>query len=173
MTTTATHDSPLEGLLTCGACNGPLSPKRQPDGCLMYQCSQVESRCGSQCPSPKVEAGQLDNIIMGAVVKAILTERLQNRLISQLDQYNAEAASIFPDLGHPDDITRQEIREMLETPEQFVRATRGPARCRQFLGTFIKEIQIHQDQAMVRYALHLPEDSHFPGQDHQVIEFPK
>ena len=173
MTTKTTYDSPLEGLLTCGACNRPLSPKCQPDGRLMYHCNQGETRVGAQCPFPQVEAGQLDNIIIGAVVKEILTDRLQNRLISQLDQYNAKVSSIFPDLGHPDDITRREIRKVLETPEQFVRTTQGPARCRQFLGTFIKEIQVHKDQAMVHYALQLPEDSDFPGQNRQVIEFPK
>ena len=167
-----TQNSPLEGLLICGECRLRMIQEAGPDGSIRYRCRTFEPHQDSQCPSHQVDATYLDGILLKEVLKAILTNRLQDRLISQLDQHNAQAASIFPHLGHPEEITRREIRDMLDCPEEFVRAILGPAACRQFLGTFIKHIEVHQGQAVINYRLKLPADSDLAGQNSQVVRIP-
>lgn len=173
MTNATVYESTLEGLLTCGRCHQPLIAERTPDGELTYRCSPHGNPFDHWCTMSPVDARCLDHAVIESILQTILTEKNQSRLISRLDQYTARAAGMFPVLGHPEDITRQEIRELTETPELFIQAVQGPGTARQFFGTFIKNILVHEHQAEVCFAIKLPEDSHYPGQTSQIVEIPR
>lgn len=173
MTTKTVHESPLEGMLVCGNCRMLMVQESWWEGDVMYRCSATEISQALQCPFPQVDAISLDNAVLKEVLLTLLTDRLQSRLISQLDQFNAMTASVFPNLEGPEDVTRQEIRDMLDYPEEFIKAVKGPSGCSKFLQTFIRDIEVHRAQAIVNYRLKLPTDSRIPNQDTQVIQIPE
>ena len=76
MTIDTTPKSPLDGLVSCGACGAPMEYEAPTqDHEASYACRSVHTSGGDSRPPLRVEAHTTDRAVIRSVLEAILTER--------------------------------------------------------------------------------------------------
>ncbi len=157
MTTETTPRTPLDGLLVCGTCSAKMALTDDPDPRYV---------CRSGCAMPPLPADDTDRVLIGEILQMVLTERNTGVLL--------EAANSGPDgqgeVGHA--MTRGDIEDLTKRPDLLLQAADGPGEVQSILGRFIGEIRVHEERAVVHYAIPLPDDSVRPGKRDQEIEWP-
>lgn len=152
----------LDGLLTCAECGGIIAFEAGPEP--RYICRPTPANGWRQCRTPELHARQAEDLIIGAVIRDVLTDR-------NIDTVLAAANKFQPDGDYAPEyrLTKEDIRQLKERPDFFVQAVGGAMDTRCFLKGFIAEIRVQPGKATVRYTIPLPEDSPRAGVSHQEI----
>ena len=161
MTTNTAPESALDGLLTCGECGEPMPLDESPEP--VYACRAGPGNGWSHCRTPRMRAGPAEDLLIGAVLQAVLTERNIATVV---------AAATEPQPGDDTSeyrITGEEIQELKTRPDLFIQAVGGTEKTRGFLATFIAEIQVHSGKGVIQYSIPLPADSPLAGMSQQEV----
>ena len=148
---------PLDGLLRCGQCGERMTLEDGP---------APQYICQRGCSTPRLRAGAVDTMLLGAVLQEVLTPRNTRML---LDAANEELGG---ETGEQHLMTAQDIEDLKRKPDLLISAAEGTGEVRALLGRFIVEIRVHADRAMVHYSIPLPDDSNLAGMQHQEIAWP-
>ena len=166
MTTNTSPKTPiLDGLLTCAECGRPMTVDESPNP--QYTCRPTPTNGWRRCRTPELYTRQTENLIIGAVLQAILTER------------NITTALAAANAFQPGDdapgyrLTREEVQQLKGHPELFVNAVGGAAAARDFLRRCITEIRVHPGKSVIHYAIPLPVESPLAGMRQQEIRIPE
>ena len=145
---------PLDGLLICGQCGEP-----------MHINDDLEPRyvCEPKCSTPSLPAGSVNMMLIGQILKTVLTPR---NTAAVLRSANKELA----DAGEQYSMTDRDIEELSKRPDLLVQTAGSASEARNVLSRFIEEIQVHAGRAVIQYSIPLPADSHLAGMIHQEIE---
>ena len=166
MTTGTTPKSPLDGLVSCGACGAPMEYEAPTqDHEASYACRSVHTRGGDSRPPLRVEAHTTDRVVIRSVLEAILTER-GNFILESTIRNPGEQEDTGPKFPSED------ISLLKEDPYFFLQAVKGMENARNFLATFISGIKLFPERAVVQYAFPLPSESHLAGAKEQEVHLP-
>ena len=160
-------ESPLVELLICGSCGGLLTLDKGREGRgPRYICWQGPAAGRSRCSAPELDSATLDVLVIGAILRSILTVR---NAATVLESANEPRPGGGP---QPRVLTGGDLRKLVEYPQLFVRAVGGAATARDFLGRFIAKVEVHPERAVISYSMPLPGDSSLPGRRRQEIVLP-
>ena len=159
MTTDTTPRTPLDGLISCGSCGAPMRyDEAAADHDALYVCGQ-EHQTGTEV---RLEAQATDRLVVGGVLTAILTEKSIATVQSAIREYEEQERG---DSRLPD----EDISSLRENISLFLRSAGRAGKTGHFLTTFITDVRLFPDRAVVRYAIPLPADSHLAGATEQEI----
>ena len=119
MTIDTTPKSPLDGLVSCGACGAPMeyeAPTQAHEA--SYACRSVHTSCGDSRPPLRVEAHTTDRAVIRSVLEAILTER-SNFILESTIRNPEEQEYMGPKFPSED------ISLLKEDPYFFLQAVKG------------------------------------------------
>ena len=164
MTTTTPPRTPLDGIITCGACAEPLDIEPGNAGQEpRYTCRPSPGNGWTECGTPKLRAHQADALIIGEILRSVITEEATARLLTEA------TGSPEGDETGEHGLTMREVDRVKNNPAEFAYSVGGTTRARDFLAGFIDGIQVHQDRATVCYALPLPSNSPLEGLTSQDV----
>ena len=163
MTIKATQHFPLDNLLECGRCGGPLHLGNAPEP--VYTCAGSADET-EPCPAPALLAEDLNRHLLSKVMSMIITSATE-------DTFRAAVGEALAEAGHEtleavDEICRSasSIPDWLLTAED---ALEGGA----VLGRFIDRIRVEPGAAEVEYKLPLPGGTPLAGKLGQTITLPE
>ena len=160
-------ESPFEGLLICGDCGGAMTfLEGGVDEGPRYACRAGAEGGRSRCPCPYLDAAAVDALVIGTVLQAILTGRNTATVLSSANEPRPGNAPPAREL------TGEDLRELKDDPQLFVRAVGGVGVTRNFLGEFIAGIEIHTGRAIINYSIPLPGDGPLAGKRCLEIALP-
>ena len=219
----------LSGLVKCYRCKRALSGRYSSRGTFPYYvCHSFVKREPGSCDSPRVDARQFEELVVGLIRSNVLTEGNIRGLIDIVDEQmddvagderkrletiESELADVRSRLDRLYDLVEtttefnmahfadriqdhKERKERLESAAEGARAVLAQRRAvlddvntitayaedmsrflqksdmperRAFIETFVKEIELLPDNAVVRYSVPLPDDSLIPGKKVQEI----
>ena len=219
----------LSGLVKCYRCKRALSGRYSSRGTFPYYvCHSFVKRAPGSCDSPRVDARQFEELVVGLIRTNILTEGNIRSLVNVVDEQmddvagderkrletiEKELADVRGRLDRLYDLVEtttefnmadfahrirdhKERQERLESAAQGARAILAQRRAvlddvktitayakdmsrflksselterRAFIETFVKEIELLPDNAVVRYSVPMPDDSLIPGKKVQEI----
>ena len=166
MTIDTTPKSPLDGLVSCGACGAPMEYEAPTqDHEASYACRSAHTSGGDSRPPLRVEAHTTDRAVIRSVLEAILTER-GNSILESTIRNPGEQEDTGPQFPSED------ISLLKEDPYFFLQAVKGMENARNFLATFISSIKLFPERAVVQYAFPLPSESHVAGAKEQEVHLP-
>ena len=155
----------LEGLLHCSYCGNALQLRTTGNSDdLVYQCAA----CSEDRSFPLLPAGELEDWILRQITNAVMSDSNTRTLAHAL----ADAGDAVPDCGpevlrdpvnHP-----EKVRTIAMNPSIYAIPENVP-QTRTFLSKLIDRIDLGSDEAVVHYALPLPQDSSLPGCYHQHL----
>ena len=219
----------LSGLVKCYRCKRALSGRYSSRGTFPYYvCHSFVKRAPGSSDSPRVDARQFEELVVGLIRSNVLTEGNIRGLIDVVDEQmddvagderkrletiESELADVRSRLDRLYDLVEtttefnmahfadriqdhKERKERLESAAEGARAVLAQRRAvlddvntitayaedmsrflqksdmperRAFIETFVKEIELLPDNAVVRYSVPLPDDSLIPGKKVQEI----
>ena len=219
----------LSGLVKCYRCKRALSGRYSSRGTFPYYvCHSFVKRAPGSCDSPRVDARQFEELVVGLIRSNILTEGNIRSLVNVVDEQmddvagderkrletiESELADVRGRLDRIYDLVEtttefnmadfadrirdhKERKERLESAAEGARAILAQRRAvlddvktitayaqdmsrflqkselterRAFIETFVKEIELLPDNAVVRYSVPMPDDSLIPGKKVQEI----
>ena len=219
----------LSGLVKCYRCKRALSGRYSSRGTFPYYvCHSFVKRAPGSCDSPRVDARQFEELVVGLIRSNILTEGNIRSLVNVVDEqmddvagderkrletieseladvrgrldrlYDLVETTTEFDMAHFADRIQnhKERKERLESAAEGARAVLAQRRAvlddvktitayaqdmsrflqkselterRAFIETFVKEIELLPDNAVVRYSVPMPDDSLIPGKKVQQI----
>ena len=219
----------LSGLVKCYRCKRALSGRYSSRGTFPYYvCHSFVKRAPGSCDSPRVDARQFEELVVGLIRSNILTEGNIRSLVNVVDEQmddvagderkrletiQSELADVRGRLDRLYDLVEtttefnmadfahrirdhKERQERLESAAEGSRAILAQRRAvlddvktitayakdmsrflqkselterRAFIETFVKEIELLPDNAVVRYTVPMPDDSLIPGKKVQEI----
>ena len=219
----------LSGLVKCYRCKRALSGRYSSRGTFPYYvCHSFVKRAPGACDSPRVDARQFEELVVGLIRSNILTEGNIRSLVNVVDEQmddvagderkrletiESELADVRGRLDRLYDLVEtttefnmadfahrirdhKERQERLESAAEGARAILAQRRAvlddvktitayaqdmsrflqkselterRAFIETFVKEIELLPDNAVVRYSVPMPDDSLIPGKKVQEI----
>ena len=219
----------LSGLVKCYRCKRALSGRYSSRGTFPYYvCHSFVKRAPGSCDSPRVDARQFEELVVGLIRSNILTEGNIRSLVNVVDEQmddvagderkrletiQSELADVRGRLDRLYDLVEtttefnmadfahrirdhKERQERLESAAEGARAILAQRRAvlddvktitayakdmsrflqkselterRAFIETFVKEIELLPDNAVVRYSVPMPDDSLIPGKKVQEI----
>ena len=219
----------LSGLVKCYRCRRALSGRYSSRGTFPYYvCHSFVKRAPGSCDSPRVDARQFEELVVGLIRSNILTEGNIRSLVNVVDEqmddvagderkrletieseladvrgrldrlYDLVETTTEFDMAHFADRIQnhKERKERLESAAEGARAILAQRRAvlddvktitayaqdmsrflqkselterRAFIETFVKEIELLPDNAVVRYSVPMPDDSLIPGKKVQQI----
>ena len=219
----------LSGLVKCYRCRRALSGRYSSRGTFPYYvCHSFVKRAPGSCDSPRVDARQFEELVVGLIRSNILTEGNIRSLVNVVDEqmddvagderkrletieseladvrgrldrlYDLVETTTEFDMAHFADRIQdhKERKECLESAAEGARAILAQRRAvlddvktitayaqdmsrflqkselterRAFIETFVKEIELLPDNAVVRYSVPMPDDSLIPGKKVQQI----
>ena len=158
----------LEGLLHCHYCENALHLRtidkfEDP----VYQCTV----CASDRSFPTMPAGELERWILREVTDAVMSDSNTRTLTQVLSTAGTELPDHAPEMlrdpeRHPDRVQAIATDPAIYTIPENVPQTRT------FLSKLINRINLGKDEAVVHYALPLPQDSSLPGSYRQHLRLP-
>ena len=148
----------LSGLVRCKACNRALSGQDAKSGKFAYYvCQSLLKRGSGTCDAPRLNARRFEEQVVGKIRENVLTESNIRALVKMVDEEMDGVA--------------KEQRQKLETitayaldMSMFLNESELTER-RAFIESFVKEIVVMPDNAVVRYTIPMPDDSPIPGRD--------
>ena len=219
----------LSGLVKCYRCKRALSGRYSSRGTFPYYvCHSFVKRAPGSCDSPRVDARQFEELVVGLIRSNILTEGNIRSLVNVVDEQmddvagderkrletiESELTDVRGRLDRLYDLVEtttefnmadfadrirghKERKERLESAAEGSRAILAQRRAvlddvktitayaqdmsrflkksdmperRAFIETFVKEIELLPDNAVVRYSVPMPDDSLIPGKKVQEI----
>ena len=152
----------LSGLIKCKVCNRALSGQDAKSGKFAYYvCQSVMKRGSGACDAPRLNARRFEELVVGKIRENVLTESNIRALVKLVDE-------------EMDGIAKEQ-RQKLETItayaldlSMFLNESELTER-RAFIESFVKEIVVMPDNAVVRYTVPMPDDSLIPGEKAQEI----
>ncbi len=219
----------LSGLVKCYRCKRALSGRYSSRGTFPYYvCHSFVKRAPGSCDSPRVDARQFEELVVGLIRSNILTEGNIRSLVNVVDEQmddvageerkrletiESELADVRGRLDRLYDLVEtttefnmadfahrirdhKERQGRLESAAEGARAILAQRRAvlddvktitayaqdmsrflqkselterRAFIETFVKEIELLPDNAVVRYSVPMPDDSLIPGKKVQEI----
>jgi hypothetical protein len=164
MTTTTPPRTPLDGIITCGACAEPLDIEPGNAGQEpRYTCRPSPGNGWTECGTPKLRAHQADVLIIGEILDSIITDETTEMILA------AATGSPKGDQTGEHGLTNREVDRLKNNPAEFTTSLGGATKARDFLAGFVDEVQVHQDRAIVCYALPLPSSSPLEGLTSQDV----
>ena len=162
MTINATKRFPLDDLLQCAQCGGPLHLVNIPPK-LAYTCAGSTDQ--PECPAPPLWAEDLNRRLLSQVMSMIITSATRNPFQAAVRDALAEAGH---EAGAAETIfgSASLIPDWLLTPEA---APEGGA----VLARFINRIRVEPGVAEVEYKLPLPAGTPLSGKLRQNINLPE
>ena len=119
MTIDTTPKSPLDGLVSCGACGAPMEYEAPTqDHEASYACRSVHTSGGDSRSPLRVEAHTTDRVVIRSVLEAILTER-SNFILESTIRNPGEQEDMGPQFPSED------ISLLKEDPYFFLQAVKG------------------------------------------------
>ena len=159
MTTETTPRTPLDGLISCGSCGAPMRHvEATGDHEALYVCHR-EHLAGTEI---RLEAHATDRLVISGVLTAALTERGMATVQSAVRKYNEQE----DEDGRMPEGDASSLREDISF---FLRAAGHTKKTGNFLKTFITDVRLFPDRAVVVYAMPLPADSDLAGATEQEI----
>ena len=160
-------ESPLDGLITCGACGRPMGLDRGgEDRKPRYVCPSALPGRG-RCGAPTLPAAPAEALIIGEVLRAVLTEEMVPVVLAAANGPGGQDAT------RERGVTRREVEALRDNPEDFVRSVGGAESARDFLSGFITEIQAFAGRAVVLYSMPLPAGSPLAGAISHEVTLPE
>ena len=201
----------LSGLVKCYRCKRALSGRYSSRGTFPYYvCHSFVKRAPGSCDSPRVDARQFEELVVGLIRSNILTEGNIRSLVNVVDEQMDDVRGRLDRLYDLVETTTEfnmadfahrirdhkERKERLESAAEGARAILAQRRAvlddvktitayaqdmsrflkkselterRAFIETFVKEIELLPDNAVVRYTVPMPDDSLIPGKKVQEI----
>ena len=155
----------LEGLLRCSHCENALHPRTTDNrDDLVYQCPA----CAEARSFPTLPAAKLENWIIGEVANTIMSGSNTNTLTHALARTGDELLDSAPEIlrdpiNHP-----EKVRAIATDPAIYTISENIP-QTRTFLAKLINHITLGNAEAVIHYALPLPQDSCLPGSYRQHL----
>ena len=158
----------LEGLMHCRKCGAQLRVRPLGDtDILTYQCST----CDKSQPAPAVTADELERWLIQQVTDTVLTDSNTAMMTQEMTAAGARLSDDAPEaLRYPERFPNQ-VRAMATDPATFL-AAESISDARRFLSKLIDHITLGDQEAVVHYALPLPEDSALAGAYRQHLPLP-
>ena len=158
----------LEGFIRCGECGNQLEVRPLGEtGTLTYQCST----CDKSRPAPSVTADELERWIIRQVTETVLTESNTAMMTQEMAAAGAELPESAPEaLRYPERFPDQ-VRAMATDPATFL-TRENVSHTRRIMTKLIAFITLGDQEAMIHYALPLPEDSALAGEHRQHLPLP-
>ena len=158
----------LEGLIRCRNCNAELRvrPLGETD-ILTYQCPV----CARSQPAPSLPADELERWLIRQVTDTVLTDSNTAMLTQEMAVAGAALSDGAPEAlrypeRHPD-----RVRAMATDPETFLIPDNVPD-ARRLMSKLISHITLGDQEAVVHYAVPLPQDSALAGAYRQHLPLP-
>ena len=158
----------LEGLIRCRKCDAELRVRPLGDtDILTYRCLS----CAESRPTLPVPADELERWLLQQVTDTVLTDSNTRMLTQEMAAAgaalsdNAPEALRYPE-RHPD-----RIRAMATDPETFLIPDNVPD-ARRLMSKLIDHITLGDQEAVVHYAVPLPQDSALAGAYRQHLPLP-
>ena len=158
----------LEGLIRCRNCDAELQVRPLGDaGVFTYRCPV----CAETRPSRSMPAEELERWILRQVTDTVLTDSNTRMLTQEMAAAGAALSDSAPEAlcypeRHPD-----RIRAMATDPETFLIPDNVPD-ARRLMSKLISHITLGDQEAVVHYAVPLPQDSALAGAYRQHLPLP-
>ena len=158
----------LEGLIRCGECGTQLQVRPLGETAILtYQCPV----CAESPPAPSLPADELERWLIRRVTDTVLTDSNTAMMTQEMAAAGARLSDDAPEAlrypeRHPD-----QIRAMATDPETFL-IRENVSHTRQFMSKLIAHITLGDQEAVVHYALPLPQDSALAGAYRQHLPLP-
>ena len=158
----------LEGLIRCRNCDAELRIRPLGDTDIFtYQCSV----CAGSQPAPSLPADELERWLIRQVTDTVLTDSNTAMLTQEMAAAGARLSDDAPEAlrypeRHPD-----RIRAMATDPAVFFTAD-SVFYAKRFLSKLIDHITLGDREAVVHYAVPLPQDSALAGAYRQHLPLP-
>ena len=158
----------LEGLLRCRECGDDLqvSP-RNGSGVSIYWCPS----CAEDQPCPPTPAEEFERWILRQVTHTVMTESNTRMLTQEIAAAVAALPADAPETLRNPERHSDRIRALATDPATFF-APDGASDAKTFLSKLIGHITLGNQEAVVHYALPLPQDSALPGAYRQHLPLP-
>ena len=158
----------LEGLIRCRKCDVELRVRPPGDaGISTYLCPV----CAESRPSLPIPADELERWLLRQVTNTVMTESNTRMLTQEMAAAGAALSDDAPEAlrypkRHPD-----RVRAMATDPETFLIPDNVPD-ARQLMSKLIDHITLGDQEAVVHYAVPLPQDSALAGAYRQHLPLP-
>ena len=177
MPTEATQDAVLNGIITCNQCNAGMALRQDKTGNHnpYFTCSRQAGQSSNGCPTPDLDANQVDKLVVETVMEMIMTQQHLSMLIAQTDQMMAEELEDLQDClkgQEPQMYSRNDLQVMTTSHDLMLQAAGSPQALREVFRKFIDDIRITPGNAAVHYKIPLPQGNPLAGQFEQDIPLP-
>ena len=169
MTTKATTQRfPLDQLLQCGQCGGPLHLVENTPEEPTYTCAGSTGSTGRipSCPALALLAEDLNRHLLGQVLSVIITSATGTI-------FRAAVVGALEEAGHEDAEAADEICRSVESVPAWLMASEQALEGGEVLGRFIDRIRVEPGAAEVEYKLPLPGGTPLAGMLSQTISLPE
>ena len=163
MTIKATQRFPLDNLLECGRCGGPLHLGNAPEP--VYTCAGSADET-EPCPAPALLAEDLNRHLLSKVMSMIITSATE-------DTFRAAVGEALAEAGHETLGAADEICRSVESVPAWLMASEQAPEGGEVLGRFIDRIRVEPGAAEVEYKLPLPAGTPLAGSTRQAIMLPE
>ena len=140
-----TQRFPLDNLLECGRCGGPLHLGNAPEPA--YTCAGSADE--TSCPALALLAEDLNRHLLGQVLSVIITSATGTI-------FRAAVVGALEEAGHEDAEAADEICRSVESVPAWLMASEQALEGGEVLGRFIDRIRVEPGAAEVEYKLPLP-----------------
>jgi hypothetical protein len=164
-TNTVTQRFPLDDLLQCGQCGGPLHLGNPAEP--VYTCAGSTDKADrtESCPAPALRAEDLNRLVISQVMSVIITDSTFHTVREAVGGALAEA-------GHDATEADELCRNAASVPEWLMTAEQAPEGG-EVLARFIDRIRVEPGTAEVEYRLPLPAGTPLAGTLRQTISLPE
>ena len=164
-TNTVTQRFPLDDLLQCGQCGGPLHLGNPAEP--VYTCAGSTDKADrtESCPAPALLAKNLNRLLISQVMSVIITSATENAFRTAVVRALAEA-------GHEAEAADEICSSATSVPAWLMASEQAPEGGA-VLERFINRIRIEPGAAEVEYRLPLPAGTPLAGRVSQTISLPE
>ena len=163
----------FSGILKCETCGKAMTAAEAKSGKYTYYvCHSLLKRGSGTCKTPRLNAKNFENLIVGEIRENILTDSNIRDLVKLLDE---EMDGVAREQRQKLEVAAEEARAMLaerrvmldsadviatfaEEMSEFLRASEL-AESRAFVHSFVKEIEVKPGRAAIVYTIPTPDDS--------------
>ena len=161
MTINATQRFPLDHLLQCAQCGGPLHLINAPPK-MAYTCAGSTDQ--AECQAPALLAEDLNRYVLSQVMSVIITSATRDTLKKAIRDALAEA-------GDEPEAAEAIFESASLIPDWLLTAEAAPE-CAAVLTRFINRIRVEPGVAQVEYKIPLPAGTPLSGKLGQNISLP-
>ncbi len=165
-TNTVTQRFPLDDLLQCGQCGGPLHLGNPAEP--VYTCAGSTDKADrtESCPAPALLAEDLNRLVISQVMSVIITSATENA-------FRAAVVGALEEAGHEVTEAADEICRSAASVPAWLMASEQAPEGGAVLERFINRIRIEPGAAEVEYRLPLPAGTPLAGRVSQTISLPE